>query len=71
MGAYGVVVTPPGFDENLGLLQGARASADTTAFAFGSVLRTTACGSGRSVRHSFAGAALGLTSHAARCRCAP
>ncbi len=22
MGAYGVVVTPPGFDENLGLLQG-------------------------------------------------
>ena len=35
----------------------ARTSAVTAAFAFGSVLRTTACGSRRTVRHSIAGAA--------------
>ena len=36
---------------------GARTSAATAAFAFGSVLRTTACGSRRTVRHSIAVAA--------------
>ena len=35
----------------------ARTSADTSARAFGSVLRTTACGSGRGTRHSIAVAA--------------
>ena len=36
---------------------GVRMTADTAASAFGSVLRTSACGSGRTVRHSFAVAA--------------